>query len=87
MTTPYQAPQQGEAVTLHDGTLHVPSYPIIPFVEGDGTGPDIWRASSRIFDAAVEKVYGGERKIMWMEVLAGEKGAKKQFLVIYRICW
>lgn len=77
MTAPYQAPEQGAVITLHDGTLHVPSHPIIPFVEGDGTGPDIWRASSRIFDAAVEKTYGGERKIMWMEVLAGEKAYRE----------
>jgi isocitrate dehydrogenase len=58
---------------MQAGKLHVPNNPIIPFVEGDGTGPDIWRASVRIFDAAVEKAYKGERKISWMEVLAGEK--------------
>ena len=69
MTTP----PDGERITLKDGKLHVPSRPVIPFVEGDGTGPDIWRASVRAFDAAVEKAYGGERKLIWHEVLAGEK--------------
>ncbi|MCM0606609.1 MAG: NADP-dependent isocitrate dehydrogenase [Xanthomonadaceae bacterium] len=59
------------------GKLHVPNHPIIPFIEGDGTGPDIWAASQRVFDAAVEKAYGGERKISWLEVLAGEKAFKK----------
>ena len=71
-------PRNGERITFADGKLNVPSRPIIPFVEGDGTGPDIWRASVRVFDAAVEKAYGGERKIEWMEVFAGEK-AHKQF--------
>ena len=56
----------------------MPDHPIIPFIEGDGTGPDIWRASVRVLDAAVEKAYGGKQKIAWMEVYAGEK-AKKQF--------
>jgi isocitrate dehydrogenase len=55
------------------GKLQVPDNPVIPFIEGDGTGPDIWRASQRVFDAAVEKAYGGKRKIAWHEVLAGEK--------------
>jgi isocitrate dehydrogenase len=63
----------GEKITIANGTLHVPNHPIIPFIEGDGTGPDIWRASVRVLDAAVEKAYGGARKIHWMEVLAGEK--------------
>ena len=63
----------GEKITLAGGTLHVPDHPIIPFIEGDGTGPDIWRASVRVFDAAVAKAYGGQRQIAWMEVLAGEK--------------
>ena len=66
-------PPTGEKVRISDGKLHVPDNPILPFVEGDGTGPDIWRASVRVFDAAVEKAYGGKRKISWMEVLAGEK--------------
>ncbi|HEY4590260.1 MAG TPA: isocitrate dehydrogenase (NADP(+)) [Thermoanaerobaculia bacterium] len=59
--------------TAADGTLAVPDQPIIPFIEGDGTGPDIWRATRRVLDGAVEKVYGGARSIAWFEVLAGEK--------------
>ena len=66
-------PSQGEAIAFEQGELKVPDNPVIPFVEGDGTGPDIWRASVRVFDAAVEKAYGGKRKIHWMEVYAGEK--------------
>ena len=68
-----QAPQDGGKITMADGVLNVPDRPIIPFIEGDGTGPDIWRAASAVLDAAVEKAYGGRRKIVWMEVLAGEK--------------
>jgi isocitrate dehydrogenase len=68
---------QGEAITLRDGKLQVPAQPIIPFIEGDGTGPDIWRASQYVFDGAVSRAYGGKRRIAWMEVLAGEK-AKNQ---------
>jgi isocitrate dehydrogenase len=64
---------QGQPITLTDGKLNVPDQPIIPFIEGDGTGPDIWAASVRVFDAAVEKAYGGSKKIAWKEVLAGEK--------------
>ncbi len=64
---------EGEKITISNGELKVPNNPILPFIEGDGIGPDIWRASVRVFDAAVEKAYGGERKIHWMEVLAGEK--------------
>ena len=71
-------PRNGERVIFENGSLSVPNHPIVPFVEGDGTGPDIWRASVRVFDAAVEKAYGGERKVEWMEVFAGEK-AFKQF--------
>ena len=63
----------GEAITRRDGALVVPDRPIVPFIEGDGTGPDIWRASVRVFDAAVEKAYGDARRIAWQEVLAGEK--------------
>ncbi len=63
----------GSPITLSAGKLNVPATPIIPFIEGDGTGPDIWRASQPVFDAAVEKAYGGQRKIVWQEVLAGEK--------------
>jgi isocitrate dehydrogenase len=68
-----KAPQGGEAITISNGVLNVPNKPVIPFIEGDGTGPDIWNASVRVFDAAVQKAYGGERQLMWMEVLAGEK--------------
>jgi isocitrate dehydrogenase len=63
----------GDTITIKNGKLDVPNRPIIPFIEGDGTGPDIWRASVRVFDAAVEKAYGGKRKIVWKEVLAGQK--------------
>src|SRR5687767_15533558 len=66
-------PGGGQSISISHGRLTVPDHPIIPFIEGDGTGPDIWKASQRVFDAAVEKAYGGERKIAWMEVLAGEK--------------
>ncbi|WHX39580.1 NADP-dependent isocitrate dehydrogenase [Mesobacillus sp. AQ2] len=64
---------QGEKITVKDGVLNVPNNPVVPFIEGDGTGPDIWAASVRVLDAAVEKAYKGERKIVWKEVLAGEK--------------
>lgn len=63
----------GEKITVTNGVLNVPNNPIVPFIEGDGTGPDIWAAASRVLDAAVEKAYNGERKIQWKEVLAGEK--------------
>lgn len=66
-------PTQGQKIDIKDGRLVVPNQPIIPFIEGDGTGPDIWRASQRIFDAAVTKAYGAARKIVWFEVFAGEK--------------
>lgn len=71
-----QVPVGGEKITIQEGILQVPDHPIIPFVEGDGTGRDIWRASQRVFDAAVQRAYGGSRKIHWMEVLAGEKAYK-----------
>jgi isocitrate dehydrogenase len=71
-------PTDGEAITIQDGRLHVPTEPIIPFIEGDGTGPDIWRAAQNVFDNAVRKAYGGERRIVWFEVFAGEK-AKNRF--------
>jgi isocitrate dehydrogenase len=70
-------PATGTAITRQQGRLVVPDHPIIPFIEGDGTGPDIWRASVRVLDAAVEKAYGGKRKIAWMEVYAGEKSFKQ----------
>lgn len=66
-------PSGGEKIQFKGGALVVPNNPIIPFIEGDGTGPDIWRASQRVFDAAVKAAYGGKRKIQWYEVLAGEK--------------
>jgi len=69
-----KVPQDGQAIKMgSDGKLQVPDNPILPFIEGDGTGPDIWRASQRVFDAAVAKAYGGKRKIAWCEVYAGEK--------------
>lgn len=64
---------QGEKITVTNGVLNVPNNPIVPFIEGDGIGPDIWASASRVLDAAVEKAYKGERKIQWKEVLAGEK--------------
>ncbi|MBR2516893.1 NADP-dependent isocitrate dehydrogenase [Geobacillus sp.] len=67
---------QGEKITVTNGVLNVPNNPIIPFIEGDGTGPDIWAAASRVLEAAVEKAYKGEKKIVWKEVLAGEKAYK-----------
>lgn len=67
----------GEKITMNEGKLNVPNNPIIPFIEGDGTGADIWKASVRVLDAAVEKAYGGTKKISWMEVLAGEKAFNK----------
>jgi isocitrate dehydrogenase len=66
-------PADGQPIRFEDGHLVVPDRPIIPFIEGDGTGPDIWRASVRVLDAAVAKAYGGKRSLAWMEVLAGEK--------------
>ncbi|HTA16815.1 MAG TPA: isocitrate/isopropylmalate family dehydrogenase, partial [bacterium] len=69
----YSVPAGGEKISVRNAKLQVPENPILPFIEGDGTGPDIWAASVRIFDAAVAKAYGGKRRIHWMEVLAGEK--------------
>src|SRR5246500_4058832 len=69
-------PAQGAKISIRDGKLTVPDNPIIPFIEGDGTGRDIWRASVRVMDAAVQKAYGGKRKIHWVEVYAGEKSNK-----------
>ncbi|GAC1593704.1 MAG: hypothetical protein NVS4B10_00660 [Myxococcales bacterium] len=66
-------PAGGQPIELRGGKLHVPDQPIVPFIEGDGTGPDIWRASQRVLDAAVAKAYGGKRKFAWAEVYAGEK--------------
>src|SRR5690554_7957346 len=63
----------GQQITIKDKVLNVPDNPVIPFIEGDGIGPDIWAASVRVFDAAVEKAYNGKRKVEWKEVLAGQK--------------
>src|SRR3977135_3086960 len=75
-TTAPTPPATGTAITRHQGRLVVPDQPIVPFIEGDGTGPDIWRASVRVMDGAVQKAYGGKRKIHWMEIFAGEKANK-----------
>jgi isocitrate dehydrogenase len=74
--TNVKVPADGAKISIKDGKLQVPDNPVIPFVEGDGTGRDIWRASVKVFDAAVEKAYGGARKVHWMEVYAGEKSFK-----------
>ena len=77
MARVFARPTEGEAITRGaDGHLNVPDHPILPFIEGDGTGPDIWRASVRVLDAAVAKAYGGKKKIVWHEVFAGEKSKK-----------
>src|ERR1700723_2822709 len=70
-------PNGGEAIQYADGKYKIPDHPIIPFIEGDGTGRDIWRASERVFDAAVEKAYGGKRAVKWFEVYAGEKAFRE----------
>jgi isocitrate dehydrogenase len=70
-------PTSGESITMRDGRLDVPNEPILPYIEGDGTGPDIWRASQHVFDSAVKKAYGTKRRIAWFEVLAGEKSNAK----------
>jgi isocitrate dehydrogenase len=75
--TDLKPPTDGTPITRANGKLVVPDDPIIPFIEGDGTGPDIWRASVRVLDAAVEKAYGGKRRLAWMEVYAGEKSFKR----------
>src|SRR5437762_12200614 len=76
---PYKdiTPPAGDKITRGQ-TLTVPDHPVIPFIRGDGTGPDIWAASVRVFDAAVEKAYGGQKKIAWLEVFAGQ-AAKDKF--------
>ena len=66
-------PAGGKGIEYSGGELRVPDAPIIPFIEGDGTGRDIWKASRRVFDAAVDRAYGGKRRIAWFEVFAGEK--------------
>jgi len=72
-----KVPSDGDRIGYEKGALRVPDHPIIPYIEGDGTGPDIWRASVKVFDAAVEKCYKGERSVRWMEVFAGEKSFKQ----------
>ncbi|MEJ2341253.1 MAG: isocitrate/isopropylmalate family dehydrogenase [Gemmatimonadales bacterium] len=66
-------PSEGETITLQDGVLRVPDQPVIPFIEGDGIGPDIWSAAQHVFDGAVRHAYGDDRDVVWFEVLAGEK--------------
>jgi len=70
-------PSDGQAIQVYDGKFHVPDNPIIPFIEGDGTGPDIWRAARTVFDAAIKEAYGGRRRAVWYEVFAGEKAHNK----------
>ena len=72
-----EVPQEGSRIRLDQGQLSVPANPIIPYIEGDGTGRDIWRAAVRVFDAAVDKAYAGERKVCWYEVFAGEKAFRE----------
>jgi isocitrate dehydrogenase len=72
-----KAPTGGDPIVMRDGRLEVPTHPIIPFIEGDGTGPDIWRAAQHVFDGAVRKAYGTGRRIIWFEVLAGEKAKNR----------
>ena len=74
----------GERISLANGKLSVPNRPILPYIEGDGTGRDIWRASQAVFDAAVERAYRGQRQIAWMEVLAGEKQATALDAALFR---
>ena len=70
-------PPAGGKISIKNGKLNVPHNPVLPFIRGDGTGPDIWAASQRVFDAAVQKAYGGKRKIAWFEVYAGETAKNK----------
>src|SRR5436190_6920745 len=72
-----ELPQDGQPIEYSHGQYQIPDNPIIPFIEGDGTGRDIWKASQRVFDAAVEKAYGGKRRVAWYEVLAGEKAYRQ----------
>jgi isocitrate dehydrogenase len=76
---PYKdiTPPAGGKISIKDGKLSVPDNPVIPFIRGDGTGPDIWAASEKVFDAAVKKAYGGKKKIAWFEVFAGEASKTK----------
>src|SRR6266404_1994208 len=76
---PYKdlVPPAGSKISIQNGKIHVPDNPVLPFIRGDGTGPDIWAASQRVFDAAAQKAYGGKRKIIWFEVYAGETAKNK----------
>ena len=69
----YTIPQDGKKITIKDGSLNIPDNPIIPYIEGDGIGADIWHATEMVINAAVKKAYGGKKKIHWMEIFAGEK--------------
>ncbi|MGH8120837.1 MAG: isocitrate/isopropylmalate family dehydrogenase, partial [Gammaproteobacteria bacterium] len=73
MSAKINLPKDGSGISIKNGKLSVPDNPVIPFIEGDGIGPDVWRASVRVLDAAVHKAYAGKRRIHWMEVYAGEK--------------
>ena len=77
MTDSSVHPSESQSITISDGKLNVPDQPVIPFIRGDGTGPDIWKASQFVFDAAVEKAYGGKRKLTWLEVYAGQTSKDK----------
>ena len=77
MSSPSSTPPAGGKISIVHGKLSVPDQPIIPFIRGDGTGPDIWASSVRVFDAAVKKAYGGKRQISWFEVFAGEESFKR----------
>src|SRR5690554_1066631 len=77
MAKAMETPTNGERITIRNGRLQVPDRPIIPYIEGDGIGPDVWRATELVLNAAVEKAYGGKRQIQWMEVYAGEKANAK----------
>jgi len=72
-----ELPKNGQPISYQNGQFEVPDNPIIPYIEGDGTGRDIWKASERVFDAAVEKAYGGRRAIRWFEIFAGEKAFRR----------
>src|ERR1700751_1636951 len=76
---PYKdlTPPSGSKISIQNGQLNVPEVPVLPFIRGDGTGPDIWAASQRVFDAAVQKAYGGKRRVAWFEVFAGETSKNK----------
>ena len=76
MTAPKKAPSGGKKISIKNGKLLVPDTPVIPYIEGDGIGPDVWKASQRVLDAAVAKAYAGKKEIKWLEVYAGEKANK-----------